>query len=151
MAGLLVGSLTFGWISDKFGRRFSIFLSIFLLVNLFFTIQFLSNSSFNFFHTDICNLQAACGITSAVANCLSLFALFRFGSGAACAGCLLVRYVYCVELVETKHRTAAGFVSNMFVSIGFNILALLAYLIRDWRHLMLAISLPAAPLLLCWW
>ncbi|KXJ28938.1 organic cation transporter protein [Exaiptasia diaphana] len=125
MAGLLVGSFAFGVISDRFGRRLSIFLSIFLL--------------------------ASCGVASGVADCLSLFALFRFGTGAACAGCLISRYVYCVELVVTKHRTAAGFISNIFVSIGFNLLALLAYLIRDWRHLMLAVSLPAAPLLVCWW
>ncbi|KAK3752716.1 hypothetical protein QZH41_018689, partial [Actinostola sp. cb2023] len=125
MAGLLVGSIGFGVMSDKFGRRISIFLSIFLL--------------------------AACGVASALADCLSLFALFRFAAGAACGGCLVARYVYCVELVATKHRTAAGFICNIFVSFGFDLLALMAYLIRDWRHLMLAVSLPAAPLLICWW
>lgn len=33
MAGLLVGSIAFGWISDKFGRHISVFMSIFLLVS----------------------------------------------------------------------------------------------------------------------
>lgn len=103
------------------------------------------------YHLSFFLLQALCGIVSAVADCLSLFALFRFGSGAACAGCLMARYVYCVELVVTKHRTGAGFVSNIFVSVGFVLLSLLAYLIRDWRHLMLVCSIPAAPLLLFWW
>lgn len=96
-------------------------------------------------------LQAACGTVSAVSDCLSLFALFRFGAGAATAGCLLVRFVYCMEIIHINNRTAAGMVNNIFVSIGFSTLSLLGYLIRDWRHLMLIVSLPAAPLLLCYW
>ncbi|KAJ7333879.1 hypothetical protein OS493_015972 [Desmophyllum pertusum] len=125
MAGLLVGSVSFSVLSDHFGRKISIFLSIFLM--------------------------AACGTVSGVADCLSLFSLFRFGTGAATAGCLLVRFVYCMEIVHVNSRTAGGMVNNIFVSIGFSTLSLLGYLIRDWRYLMLAVSLPAAPLLLCWW
>lgn len=125
MAGLLVGSVAFSSLSDHFGRKISVFLSIFLM--------------------------AACGTVSAVSDCLSLFALFRFGAGAATAGCLLVRFVYCMEIIHINNRTAAGMVNNIFVSIGFSTLSLLGYLIRDWRHLMLIVSLPAAPLLLCYW
>lgn len=90
------------------------------------------------------------GTASGFADCLSLFTLLRFCAGMANAGCLLVRYVYCMELVVTKHRTAVGFLSNIFVSLGFTTLSLLAYLIRDWRWLMTAVSLPAAPLLIFW-
>jgi len=69
----------------------------------------------------------------------------------ATAGCLLVRFVYCMEIIHINSRTAAGMVNNIFVSIGFSTLSLLGYLIRDWRYLMLAVSLPGAPLLMCWW
>ena len=95
--------------------------------------------------------QATCGTVSAVSDCLSLFSLFRFGAGMATVGCLLVRFVYCMEIIHINSRTAAGIVNNIFVSIGFSTLSLLGYLIRDWRYLMLAVSLPGAPLLLCWW
>ena len=88
---------------------------------------------------------------SAVADCLSLFSLFCFIAGSATAGCLLSRFVYCIEIIQIGNHTAGGFVNNMFVSFGFSILLLLAYLIRDWRYLMLAVSLPGVPLLLCWW
>ena len=88
---------------------------------------------------------------SAVADCLSLFSLFRFGSGAGNAGVLLVRYVYCLEMAVTADRTTAGFVSNIFTSVGFSVLALIAYLIRDWRYLLIATSLPSVLLLLFWW
>ncbi|KAJ7333880.1 hypothetical protein OS493_015973 [Desmophyllum pertusum] len=125
MSGLLVGSVAFSVLSDHFGRRILVFLSIFLM--------------------------AACGTVSGVSDCLSLFYLFRFGTGAATAGCLLVRFVYCMEITHLNNRTAGGMVNNIFVSIGFSTLSLLGYLIRDWRYLMLAVSLPGAPLLLCWW
>ena len=95
--------------------------------------------------------QVVCGTVSGVADCLSLFSLFRFGAGAGTAGQVLVRYVYCMEMVLNTDRTAAGFVSNVFLSIGYFVLALLAFLIRDWRHLMLVSSLLSAPLMLFWW
>ena len=95
--------------------------------------------------------QGVGGTVSGVADCLSLFSLFRFVTGAATAGCLLVRFVYCMEIIQIDHRTAAGIVNNIFVSIGFSMLSFLAYLIRDWRYLMLTVSLPGLPLLLCLW
>lgn len=125
LAGLLIGSYAFSSISDRLGRRIAVFLSIAFL--------------------------AVCGAVSAVADCLSLFALFRVGAGAAAAGCLLSRFVYCMELSVTSNRTAAGFVSNIFMTVGYAILSLLAYFIRDWRHLMLAVSVPGVSLLFFWW
>ncbi|KAM7426949.1 hypothetical protein ABFA07_021830 [Porites harrisoni] len=56
-----------------------------------------------------------------------------------------------MEITQINNRTAAGMVNNIFVSVGFVVLSLLAYLIRDWRYLMLTVSLPGLPLLLCWW
>lgn len=66
-------------------------------------------------------------------------------------GCILVRFVYCMEIVQINQRTAGGIFNNMFVTGGFLALSLFAYLIRDWRYLMLAASLPGIPLLLFWW
>ena len=95
--------------------------------------------------------QVVCGTVSGVADCLSLFALFRVGAGAAAAGLLLSRFVYCVELATTATRTHAGFVSNMFMTLGYSVLALAAWLLPDWRHLMLVISAPWCLLLPLWW
>lgn len=125
LAGLLIGSYAFSSISDHFGRKIAVFLSIACL--------------------------ACCGTVSALADCLSLFALFRVGAGAAAAGCLLSRFVYCLELSVTSNRTAAGFVSNIFMTLGYAILSMLAFFLRDWRHLMLAVSLPGTLLLGFWW
>ncbi|XP_067034389.1 organic cation transporter protein-like [Acropora muricata] len=125
MAGLLFGSVVFSIVSDFFGRKTGVFSSVFVM--------------------------CVSGALSSVADCFSLFTLFRFLAGAGTMGCILVRFVYCMEIVQINQRTAGGIFNNMFVTGGFLALSLFAYLIRDWRYLMLAASLPGIPLLLFWW
>lgn len=50
-----------------------------------------------------------------------------------------------------KHRTFAGTVMGLAWSVGNMLLALLAYFIRDWRHLMLAVSVPCIAAVVSWW
>ena len=85
-----------------------------------------------------------------MANSLTLFAVMRFGAGVGTAGVLLVRFVYSMEVSTLNLRTVLGTLSNLFVIIGAVILTLLAYLIRDWRYLMLTASIPSIPALLFW-
>ncbi|KAM7433847.1 hypothetical protein ABFA07_015961 [Porites harrisoni] len=125
MAGLLVGAVAFSSISDHFGRKISFFMSIGFL--------------------------ATFAVASGVADCLSLFSLLRFFAGAGTIGCLLVRFVYCAEMVVTVHRSFIGMINMLFLSVGGCVLALLAYLIPNWRHLMLAVSLPSFLPLVAWW
>ena len=72
----------------------------------------------------------------------------------ACAACvkgaMLVGMVMACELFPAIYRTYAGTVIMLFWAAAWMFLALLAYLIRDWRHLQLAITLPgilALPLI----
>jgi len=54
------------------------------------------------------------------------------------------------ELFPAIYRTYAGTVLELFWAAAWMFLALLAYLLRDWRHLQLAITLPgilALPLI----
>ncbi|XP_078362537.1 organic cation transporter protein-like [Oculina patagonica] len=125
MVGLLVGAFVFSGISDYFGRKLSFFMSFGFL--------------------------AVCGVVSAVADCLSLFSLFRFFAGAGTIGCILVRFVYCVEMVVTVHRSWVAIINMMFLAVGASLLCLLAYLIPNWRYLMLAVSLPGFLPLVAWW
>ena len=46
------------------------------------------------------------------------------------------------ELFPAIHRTFAGTALELFWAAAWMFLALLGYLIRDWRHLQLAITLP---------
>ena len=65
--------------------------------------------------------------------------------GASCVpqGAGLVGIVMACELFPAVHRTFAGAALELFWAAGWMTLALLAYLIRDWRHLQLAVTLPA--------
>ena len=74
----------------------------------------------------------------------------RFGAGLGTAGALLIRFVYSMELSPLNLRTLVGIINILFVMIGAVILTLLAYLIRDWRYLMLAATIPSIPALLLW-
>ena len=54
----------------------------------------------------------------------------------------LVGIVMACELFPAIHRTFAGTALELFWAAAWMFLALLGYLIRDWRHLQLAITLP---------
>lgn len=66
---------------------------------------------------------------------------------------LCVHSVYCVmpvlfvshagtEWTGSKQRMLAGIITDYFFGFGYILLAGVAYLIRDWRKLQLAISVP---------
>ena len=46
------------------------------------------------------------------------------------------------ELVGPSYRLFAGFLVQSFYSIGYMTLAGVAYALRDWRYIELAITLP---------
>ena len=54
----------------------------------------------------------------------------------------LVGIVMACELFPAVYRTFAGTALELFWAAAWMFLALLAYLIRDWRQLQLAITLP---------
>lgn len=56
-----------------------------------------------------------------------------------------------MEWLDVGHRTVAGVLSGTFWTVGVMLLALVGYLIRDWRWLLLAVTLPCAPGILSLW
>ncbi|XP_076606774.1 solute carrier family 22 member 6 [Chaetodon auriga] len=126
MGGVLVGALFFGVLSDRYGRRI-----LLLLSNL---------------------LMAVSGTCAAFSNSFSLFCLFRFGCGMALSGLGLNTFSLIVEWIPTRVRTAVGTITGYSYTVGQLILAILAYFIRDWRWLTLAVSLPFYVFfLVSWW
>ncbi|XP_060070481.1 organic cation transporter protein-like [Ylistrum balloti] len=116
MAGFTVGSLLLGIMADVLGRKRSMILSVVLYI--------FPNISGSF-------------VTS-----FELFVTCRFLSGASVGGLLGTGFVMGLEFVGPSKRMWAGIVIELFWASGTMLLALLAYLIRDWKYLNLVVSIP---------
>lgn len=126
MGGVLVGAIIFGGLSDRYGRRI-----LLLLSNL---------------------LMAVSGTCAAFSPSFPLFCLFRFGCGMALSGLGLNTFSLIVEWIPTRVRTVTGTITGYCYTLGQLLLAALAYFIRDWRWLTLAVSLPFYVFfLISWW
>ncbi|XP_068600778.1 solute carrier family 22 member 6 [Brachionichthys hirsutus] len=126
MGGVLVGAVVFGDLSDRYGRR------VLLLISYL--------------------LMAVSGTCAAFSNSFSLFCLFRFGCGMALSGQSLNGFSLILEWIPTSVRTIFGTTAGYCYTMGQLILAAIAYFIRDWRWLTLAVSLPFYVFFLySWW
>ena len=56
-----------------------------------------------------------------------------------------------MEFVGPSKRTVCGMAINYFWAVGLLIQAGLAYGLRSWRHLQLAMSVPFFAFLSYWW
>ncbi|XP_073515619.1 solute carrier family 22 member 6-B-like [Phyllobates terribilis] len=126
MAGVLAGSIVFGGLSDKFGRRP---LNIWSNLQMFVT-----------------------GIGAAFAPNYIVYCVFRFLTGASLSGIVLNSYSLIVEWIPTECRAFTSTASGYCYTIGQLVLVGLAFLIEDWRMLQLAASLPFfISFLYSWW
>ncbi|XP_069500859.1 solute carrier family 22 member 6-like [Ambystoma mexicanum] len=116
MAGVLVGAVVFGGLSDRFGRRFVLLWSLLLI--------------------------ALTGTAAAFAPSFVVYCVFRFLSGVGLSGLLLNYICLSLEWVPTNFRAIVVSVQGYCSTGGQVILAGMAYWLRDWRWLQLAISLP---------
>ena len=60
-------------------------------------------------------------------------------------------FVLMMENINVKHRAGAAACLSFAWSIGMMILALLGYLIRDWRILSITAAIPGFVNILFWW
>ncbi|XP_069017769.1 organic cation transporter protein isoform X2 [Embiotoca jacksoni] len=116
MFGLLVGAGVFGSSADKYGRR------IIILINL--------------------AIQAVFGVAAAFAPNFYVYTALRFLVGTSISGVIMNAFVLGTEWTGSKQRMLAGIITDYFFGFGYILLAGVAYLIRDWRKLQLAISAP---------
>ncbi|KAL3982367.1 Sugar transporter family protein [Acanthocheilonema viteae] len=123
--GQMGGSLLFGFLGDRIGRKKVFFIAIIMLI--------------------------ISGVLMAVVPYWTAFALLRTTVGFAHPGIFVIAVVIGMELVGPSKRKVASVISGIFFSFGQIFLGGLAYFIRDYRYLQLAISLPALIFMCYWW
>ncbi|EFO22125.2 hypothetical protein LOAG_06361 [Loa loa] len=123
--GQMGGSLVFGFLGDRIGRKKVFFIAIIMLI--------------------------ISGALMAVVPFWTAFALLRAAVGFAHPGIFVIAVVIGMELVGPSKRKVASVISGIFFSFGQIFLGCLAYFIRDYRYLQLAISLPALIFMCYWW
>ncbi|XP_020012821.2 solute carrier family 22 member 7 isoform X1 [Castor canadensis] len=125
-AGVLVGAVLFGYLSDRFGRR------------RLLLVAYVSS--------------LVLGLASAASVNYVMFAITRTLMGLALSGFTIIVMPLELEWLDVEHRTVAGVLSTMSWTGGVMLLALVGYLIRDWRWLLLSVTLPCVPgILSLWW
>ncbi|KAJ8921481.1 hypothetical protein NQ315_003099 [Exocentrus adspersus] len=116
LAGVAIGGLVCGILSDKYGRKRTLMASVLI--------------------------QSLLGTVIAFSPWFLMYAILRAALGFISVSVVFSGFVLSIELVGGNWRTVAG-ISYLFpVSLSYMSIAGIAWLLREWRHLQLAISLP---------
>ncbi|KAL8185253.1 UNVERIFIED_CONTAM: hypothetical protein K2H54_043884 [Gekko kuhli] len=92
------------------------------------------------------------GLVSSASVTYSMLAVTRTLTGIAICGLSLIVAPLGMEWVDTQHRSYSGIMTSFFWSFGNMLLALIAYLVRDWHWLLLVATLPCVlGIISMWW
>ncbi|XP_048581579.1 organic cation transporter protein [Nematostella vectensis] len=122
--GYLFGSLLSGTLSDAFGRKISLTVSV--------------------------ALQAAAFIGASFVTSHTALIILIFFAGLSIASSIACQYTLIIEMIGPDHRTIAGIINELFWKAGWLLIILVAYFIRDWRTFMLIGAAPGLAILLFW-
>nr|CAD7587852.1 unnamed protein product [Timema genevievae] len=124
LAGVALGGLISGMISDRFGRKKTLMGSLVLQICIALSMTF--------------------------CPWFEVYVALRFCLGFISVGVVFSGFVLCMELVGGKWRTISG-VSYLFpVPLSYIAIAGIAYYVRGWKNLQLAITLPSLLLFGLW-
>lgn len=125
MLGILVGSILFGSWSDKCGRRQPLVTAVII--------------------------QLIAGVSTAFAPWFWLFCTLRFITAMATGGALVVGFVLMMELVGDNWREPISILFHLPHNIGYALMPLIAYYLRNWRSFQFAVSIVSVVMLSYYW
>ena len=115
--GVFLGVLVPGFFADRFGRKKLMFVTMFI--------------------------AAVSTLVSAFSPSYTFFLVTRVFSGFGTLGTFVTMCILAVEITSASHKSLVGNLVHILWAPGQMLMALLAYLIRDWRTLHIAVSVPS--------
>ncbi|BES88423.1 Organic cation transporter [Nesidiocoris tenuis] len=129
LAGLNLGGpfgvYFFGLINDRSGRRISFFLCLLVVITG--------------------------NILTAVATNFWFWAVSRVIVGLTIPAVYQIPFIISLELVGPNYRSFVTVMTCLFYTLGLMLLAVVTYLVRDWRLLAFVTSLPFILYYVYWW
>lgn len=114
--GILIGSILFGFLSDRYGRRHTFLSSVTLVIIFGFLLPFSGN--------------------------YILFTTYRFCLGLATAGTMVISFVIVMETIGSKYIEIAGCLFHIPFILGHLTIPLFAYFLRNWQDYTLGLAIP---------
>lgn len=122
LTAMFLGSIFFGFLSDRYGRARSIKACIVII--------------------------AISSVLAIIANKFWLYSLSTGLLAFADTGLYMVSFVYLMEIVSTQWRTRCGMFFQVFFGVGYSLLSLIAYVHNNLFAIQLIWCLMYIPLLL---
>ncbi|KAF1763366.1 hypothetical protein GCK72_011632 [Caenorhabditis remanei] len=123
--GQMAGSMTFGVLGDRIGRKKVFFLAILI--------------------------QITCAYLIAIAPYWWLYAIARAGTGFSHPGIFVIAVVIGMELVGPQYRKLASCITGLFFALGQVFLGIEAIYFTNYQILHIVIASPALLFLSYWW
>ncbi|XP_064105530.1 organic cation transporter protein-like [Macrobrachium nipponense] len=123
--GILLGDLVFPYFMAKYGRK-----PVILVCSV---------------------LSILCALGAAISPVYSLYVLFRITVAFFVIGCCTACFLYAVEVCSHSQRSTFGSIGGIPWAIGFLVVPGIAYLIRPWRWMQVAYTVPLLLTIAYYW